>query len=131
MLRPVRPGEIARAAADLARKVHRSGTAEMRVREALGPLFADDDFAGGGSAGMYPDTGRPGLSPALPAMVLVLRFEANLSDREAAEAARDRISWKYALGVEPDHPGFDASVLAEFRARPAGPTRCRTRSWTC
>ena len=121
MLRPVRPGEIARAAVDLARKVHRSGTAEMRVREALGPLFADDDFAGGGSVGMYPGTGRPGLSPALPAMVLVLRFEANLSDREAAGAARDRISRKYALGVEPDHPGFDASVLAEFRAGPAEP----------
>jgi transposase len=112
VLRPMRPGEIPQATVDLARKVHRSGTAEMRVRDALGPLFADEDFAG-----MYPDRGQPGLSPALLAMVTVLQFKANLSDREAAEAARDRISWKYAIGVDLDYDGFDASVLAEFRAR--------------
>ncbi len=123
MLRPVRPEEIPQATADLARKVHRSGTAEMRVREALGPLFADEDFTAGAFAGMYPGLGRPGLSPALLAMVTVLQFKANLSDREAAEAARDRISWKYALGVELDYDGFDASVLSEFRTRLAADGR--------
>jgi transposase len=123
MLRPVRPGEIPQATADLARKVHRSGTSEMRVRDALGPLFADVDFTGGAFAGMYSGLGQPGLSPALLAMVMVLQFKANLSDREAAEAARDRISWKYALGVELDYEGFDASVLTEFRGRLAGDGR--------
>jgi transposase len=89
----------------------------MRVRDALGPLFEDEDFTGGRFAGMYSGMGRPGLSAALLAMVTVLQFLHNLSDREAAEAAADRISWKYALGAEVDAAGFDASVLTEFRGR--------------
>jgi IS5 family transposase len=47
----------------------------------------------------------------------VLQFLENLTDRQAAEAVRDRISWKYALGLEMDDPGFDPTVLSEFRAR--------------
>jgi len=30
---------------------------------------------------------------------------------------RIRIDWKYALNLELSHPGFDFSVLCEFRAR--------------
>jgi len=40
-----------------------------------------------------------------------------LSDRQAAEAVRSRIDWKYALGLELADPGFDYSVLSKFRAR--------------
>ena len=86
----------------------------MRVRDALGPLFEDEDFAGGRFAGMYSGMGRPGLSAALLAMVTVLQFLHNLSDREAAEAAADRISWKYALVRH-------EALL--FRARVRGPCR--------
>jgi len=50
-------------------------------------------------------------------MVTILQFRHNLSDRQAAEAVADRISWKYSLGLELDDPGFDHSVLSEFRAR--------------
>jgi hypothetical protein len=50
-------------------------------------------------------------------MVTVLQFTENLTDRQAADAARDRVSWKYALGLELDDPGFDSSVLSEFRTR--------------
>jgi len=95
----------------------------MRVRDALGPLFADEDFAAGRLAGMFPKRGQPGLSPALLAMVTVLQFLHHLSDREAVAAVADRISWKYALGLELDEPGFDASVLSEFRDRLAAPGR--------
>src|SRR6266498_2724100 len=61
-------------------------------------------------------------------MVTILQFRHNLSDREAAQAVADRISWKYALGLELDYTGFDASVLSEFRARLAegGPDRIET-----
>jgi transposase len=38
-------------------------------------------------------------------------------DRQAAEAVRVRIDWKYALGLDLTDPGFDYSVLCEFRAR--------------
>jgi transposase len=41
----------------------------------------------------------------------------NLTDRQAADAVRGRIDWKYALGLELTDPGFDFSVLSEFRSR--------------
>jgi hypothetical protein len=111
------------ATAELAWKVHPKGTDEMRVRDALGPLFADEDFVGGRFAGMFPERGQPGLSPALLAMVTVLQFLHHLSDREAVAAVADRISWKYSLGLELEATGFDASVLSEFRDRLAEPGR--------
>ena len=95
----------------------------MRVRDALGPLFADEDFVAGRFAGMFSERGQPGLSPALLAMVTVLQFLHHLSDREAVAAVADRISWKYALGLELEATGFDASVLTEFRDRLAAPGR--------
>lgn len=117
VLRPVDVPPIPDATAALAWRVHPRGTDEMRVRDALGPLFSDADFTDGPLAGMFPELGRPGLSPALLLMVVVLQFRHNLADREAAEAVADRISWKYALGRELEDPGFDHSVLSEFRAR--------------
>src|SRR5882762_10163497 len=123
MLRPVSPGQVPAATAELAWKVHPRGTDEMRVRDALGPLFADEDFTAGPMAGMFPGRGQPGLSPALLAMVTVLQFLHHLSDREAVAAVADRISWKYALGLELEATGFDASVLSEFRDRLAEPGR--------
>ena len=46
-----------------------------------------------------------------------MQFAERLSDRKAADAVRGRIDWKYALGLALDDPGFDTSVLCEFRAR--------------
>jgi transposase len=51
------------------------------------------------------------------ALITVLQMTENLTDRQAAEAVRDTLSWKYALGLGLDDEGFDASVLSEFRAR--------------
>ena len=48
---------------------------------------------------------------------MVLQFVENLSDRAAAEAVRGRIDWKYALGLALSDPGFDHTVLSEFRTR--------------
>jgi transposase len=45
------------------------------------------------------------------------QFAEGLSDRQAADAVRARIDWKYALSLELDDPGFDYSILSEFRAR--------------
>jgi transposase len=89
----------------------------MRVRDALGVLFRDEDFLSDEFEGMYSPLGQPGLSPALLLLVTILQFMHNLSDREAAQAVADRISWKYMLGLALDDGGFDASVLSEFRAR--------------
>ncbi|MFF4120458.1 transposase [Streptomyces sp. NPDC001714] len=84
----------------------------MLIRDRLDVLFEDDAFAG-----VYPADGKPGLSPGQLALVSVLQFAENLSDRAAADAVRTRIDWKYALGLELEDPGFDHSVLCEFRAR--------------
>jgi transposase len=51
------------------------------------------------------------------ALITVFQFLEHLSDRQAADAVRARIDWKYALGLELTDPGFHFSVLAEFRAR--------------
>lgn len=41
----------------------------------------------------------------------------DLSDRQAAEAVRCRIDFKYALALTLDDPGFHHSVLSDFRDR--------------
>jgi transposase len=46
-----------------------------------------------------------------------MQFSEGLSDRQAAEAVRARIDWKYALGLRLSDPGFNFSVLSEFRSR--------------
>src|SRR5258708_3159922 len=43
----------------------------------------------------------------------------DLTDRQAAEAVRTRIDWKYALGLDLADLGFDHSVLSEFRGKVA------------
>ena len=72
----------------------------------------DEDFSQ-----FYPARGQPGLAPWRLALVTVLQFLENLSDRQAADAVRARIDWKYALGLDLTDPGFHFSVLTEFRAR--------------
>ena len=84
----------------------------MRIREELGEVYADARFAAA-----FGVRGRPGISPGQLMMASVLQFSENLTDRQAAEAVRDRMTWKYALGLELDDPGFDPSVLSEFRSR--------------
>ena len=61
--------------------------------------------------------GQPGLAPWRLALVTILQFGENLPDRQAADAVRGRIDWKYLLGLPIDDPGFDYSVLSEFRGR--------------
>ncbi|WP_406460014.1 transposase [Streptomyces sp. NBC_01622] len=82
------------------------------MRDRLDGLWCDEDFGD-----WYPRDGRPGLSPAQLATVCVLQFLLGLSDRQAAEAVRCRIAFKYAMAMELDDPGFHHSVLADFRDR--------------
>ncbi|WP_327588949.1 transposase [Nonomuraea sp. NBC_00507] len=84
----------------------------VRVRDELGELFADEQFAAA-----FGTEGRPGWSPGRLALITVLQRVEDLTDRRAAEAVRTDLSWKYALGLELDDSGFDASVLSEFRSR--------------
>jgi transposase len=98
--------------ARVARAVFPKGNRYLRLRDELGNIFRDADFAG-----LYPRRGQPALPPWQLALVTVMQFAEDLSDRAAADAVRGRIDWKYALGLELDDPGFNYSVLCEFRAR--------------
>ena len=57
------------------------------------------------------------------ATVMVLQALEGLSDRDAARALRDRISWKVAAGLALDDAGFDYSVLTYWRTRLRGSDR--------
>jgi transposase len=111
-IRPRRGVEVPELTARVARASNPAGTTAMWVRDRLDGLWADEDFAG-----WYPRDGRPGISPAQLATVSVLQFLLDLSDRDAAEAVRCRIDFKYALGLDLDDPGFHHSVLSDFRDR--------------
>lgn len=88
------------------------GSLAIRLRDELGVLFRDEQFAA-----LFPSRGRPAWSPGRLALVPVLQHAEGMPDRQAAMAVRARIDWKYALGLELRDPGFDYSVLSEFRAR--------------
>jgi transposase len=96
----------------VARAAFPNGSLCMRIRDELGSIFSDEQFSE-----LFPRRGQPALAPACLALVTLFQFVENLSDRQAADAVRGRIDWKYALGIELTHPGFDSSVLSEFRTR--------------
>ncbi|HEY6786617.1 MAG TPA: IS1182 family transposase [Trebonia sp.] len=87
----------------------------VAMRDRLGEWMTDGLFAEAFGA-----RGRPGLPPAMLAVVTVLQFAYDMDDRAAAEAVETRLDWQYALGLPLDAPGFDHSVLSEFRTRVAG-----------
>ncbi|MDX2599935.1 transposase [Streptomyces caniscabiei] len=111
-LRPRSGERVPPLTAQIAQASNPGGTTAIWVRDRLDGLWCDEDFID-----WYPRDRRPGLSPAQPATVCVLRFLLGLSDRQAAEAVRRRIDFKYAMAMELDDPGFHHSVLADFRDR--------------
>ena len=76
-------------------------------------LFPDEMFED-----LFPSgRGRPSIPADVVASVMVLQALEGLSDRDAARALRDRISWKVACGLALDDEGFDFSVLTYWRTR--------------
>src|SRR5882724_1719455 len=102
------PDETARVAHAAFPKGHPS----LTFRDVLGTIFQDEDFAA-----LFPAWGPPGLPPWRLALVTIMPFRETLADRQAAEAVRARIDWKYLLSLELTDPGFDFSVLSAFRDR--------------
>jgi transposase len=104
--------EVPEQTAAVARAAFPKGTLAMRVRDELPGLFTDEQFVSA-----FGVRGKPGISPGQLALVTVLQFVENLTDRQAADAVRGRIDWKYALSLELTDPGFDHTVLTGFRQR--------------
>ena len=105
---PSVPDDTAR----IARAAFRRGNPYVLLQDNLGAVFADADFAD-----LYPKLGQPAYAPWRLALVTLMQFREGLSDRQAAEAVRGRIDWKYLLALDLADAGFDFSILCEFRAR--------------
>jgi transposase len=112
MLKPSELTTIPPETVHVAKAAFPKGNLYLKIRDEFGDVFSDDDFAN-----LFPKRGQPALAPWRLALVSVVQFLENLSDRQAAEAVRARIDVKYLLGLDLTDPGFDFSVLSEFRQR--------------
>src|SRR5499427_4490769 len=126
---------VPEATARIAHAAFPKGHPYLTFRDALGTIFQDEDFTI-----LFPAWGQPGLPPWRLALVTLMQFREHLADRQAAEAVRARIDWKYLLGLTLTDPGFDFSVLSEFRDRLLASSaeellleklleRCRAMGW--
>jgi transposase len=98
--------------ARVARAAFPKGHPSLTFRDALGPILQDEDFAT-----LFPLGGQPSLPPWRLAFVTSMQVRETLTDRQAAEAVRARLAWKYLLRLELTDPGFDFAVLRAFRDR--------------
>ena len=111
-LRPQPLSPVPENTARVAHAAFRRGNPYLLLRDRLRPVFADADFAD-----LYPRHGQPAYAPWRLALVTLMQFREGLSDRQAADAVRGRIDWKYLLSLDLEDAGFDFSVLCEFRTR--------------
>jgi transposase len=111
-LRPKEIPPVPEETRRVARAAFPRGNVYMHIRDELGSIYDDQLFAC-----LFPTRGQPAASPWRLALTTVMQFAEGLSDRQAADAVRSRIDWKYALSLELTDPGFDHTVLSEFRAR--------------
>ena len=112
MLAPNYDHEIPERTIQVAKAAFPKGNVIMKIHDELGHMHEDEAFEA-----LYPQKGQPSISPSLLALTTVLQYLEDMTDRQAANAVRGRIDWKYALGLELTDPGFDHSVLSEFRQR--------------
>ena len=96
----------------IARAAFPRGNIYLSMRDQLGTVYEDENFTT-----LFPKRGRPAEAPWQLALVSIFQFVEGFSDRQAAEAVRSRIDWKYALSLDLADPGFDFSILSKFRAR--------------
>ena len=102
------PEETAR----VARAAFPQGNLYIRMRDEIGMMYEDEAFAP-----LFSPRGQPAEAPWRLALVTIMQYAEGLPDRQAADAVRSRIDWKYALNLELTDPGFDHTVLSEFRTR--------------
>jgi len=109
-LTPLHP--VPDATARVARAAFPKGNPSLTLRDRLGTICADDDFAD-----LCPGCGHPSEPPWRWALVTIMQLRAHLADRHAAEAVRARMDWQYLLGLDLTDPGFDFSGRSAGRAR--------------
>ena len=88
-------GAIPEETARIARAANPKGSLAMWLRDELGAIYRDEEFVD-----LYPERGQPAIAPWRLAVVTLLQYVEDLTDRQAAEAVRERLDWKYLLGLE-------------------------------
>ncbi len=111
-LHPEPIGPVPEETARVAQAAFPLGNLYMRLHDAFGSIYQDEAFTA-----LFPTRGQPAEAPWRLALVTLFQFAEGLSDRQTADAVRGRIDWKYMLGLELSDPGFDHTVLSEFRTR--------------
>ncbi len=96
----------------VARAIFPHANPVMRLYDDLHMVVEDRDFAD-----LFPTRGQPAEAPVRLALATLLQFMEGLTDRQAADAVRTRIDWKYLLCLELTDTGFDHTVLSESRTR--------------
>jgi transposase len=105
---PVVPEETQR----IARKAFPKGNGWMTLRDEIGTIYTDADFAD-----LFSQRGQPAAAPWRLALIAVMQYAEGLSDEQTEVALCSRIDWKYALSLPLEDAGLDASVFSEFRTR--------------
>ena len=111
-LHPEPIGPVPEETARVAQAAFPLGNMYLRLHDEFGSIYQDEAFTA-----LFPARGQPAEAPWRLALVTLFQFAEGLSDRQAADAVRGRIDWKYMLGLELTDPGFDHTVLSEFRTR--------------
>jgi transposase len=91
----------------VARAAFPKGNIYVQIRDTLGSIYEDSDFAD-----LFSVKGQPAQSPWRLALICIMQYMENLSARQAADAVRGRIDWKYALSLSLEDSGFDFSAIA-------------------
>src|SRR6266581_961725 len=135
-LRPETLPPIPDVTAAAVRAAFPKGNLYVELRAEFGTLYTDQLFAD-----LYPPQGRPvEVAPWRLALIVVMQYLEGLTDRQAADAVRRCMDWKYALSLDLHDPGFDFTLLHDFRQRLLGHdaaqrlldtflTTCKARGW--
>src|SRR5215467_12059783 len=135
-LRPEPLPSIPDPTATAVRAAFPKGNLYVDLRAEFGTFYEDQLFAD-----LYPSEGRPvEVPPWRLALVMVMQYIEGLTDRQAADAVRRCIDWKYALSLDLHDPGFDFTLLHDFRERllthdavqrllDTFLTACKSRGW--
>ena len=110
-LRPQSLSPVPEATVAAVQAAFPKGNLYVELRAEFGPLYDDQLFAD-----LYPLSGRPvEVAPWRLALVVVMQYIEGLTDRQAADAVRRCMDWKYALSLDLHDPGFDFTLLHDFR----------------
>ncbi len=109
-LRPQTVPPVPEETARIAHAAFPKGNLYLQIRDEIGVLFEDADFAA-----LFPTCGQPAYAPWRLALITIFQFIGNLSDRATAESVRARIDWKYGDYCPSPRKGLIRTSILTFQ----------------